>query len=745
MSFVEKVEQLNQEIGATFDRAFSALRQELRDRLRDSHQDLERGLDAFSPQLARPFVVHEDLAPLADRLRAQARGAAFEELRDAFIGMDRARTQSDVLTALLAGAGRVTSRAAVLLVRGGELRGWGGHGFADSEKALHDMVLAPAGDSSWGRLAHLAEDEPGASAAGGADRGDSGTGGMARQEATSAEAGAAGPSAAARPVRLSAAECAVLCGPIESRVPAFGYLVPLVLRDRVVAALYADQSPDAAAAGGQADGGQADGLALPALQLLVYVAALAIESLPFRQRAATATLAPTSPTSPTSPVASAADAGAGVAVEEEPAPAAESGAKGEPAAEEAGEPAAGDERASAAAAAQAPAEIQELPKSAVAEPQAEAASAASPETEHGGATSEAQAHAAAETPVAESAPAALAGDETHPGLQAAGAPYAVTPATLYDAPRAPAVKETAEIQLHRPLRPLPTLPPLPEGPDVGSPSAGTRQDARQEGGQPSSQAPAETPAAASPDSGGGGLDTQLLPHAALRDAGTSPWGRKSADQAQAAPHDSVQPAPGALAGGAQDQAASTAAIPASALRAVPPAASPAGGMSPSRSSSSAASGATTAATPPLPASPSPPWSSPPLSTSPAVPAAPAFEPARTPIGTGTPEVRPPSGVQGPGWAFSTSRVQATSGEQALHEEARRLARLLVSEIKLYNEEQVEAGRRNCDIYERLREDIDRSRQMYEERVDPRLVKSTDYFYQELVRILGAGDAKTLGI
>ena len=94
---------------------------------------------------------------------------------------------------------------------------------------------------------------------------------------------------------------------------------------------------------------------------------------------------------------------------------------------------------------------------------------------------------------------------------------------------------------------------------------------------------------------------------------------------------------------------------------------------------------------------------------------------------------------------TTAAPRAHSGEEALHEEARRLARLLVSEIKLYNEEQVEAGRRNCDIYERLREDIDRSRQMYEERVDPRLVKSTDYFYQELVRILGAGDAKTLGI
>ena len=131
---------------------------------------------------------------------------------------------------------------------------------------------------------------------------------------------------------------------------------------------------------------------------------------------------------------------------------------------------------------------------------------------------------------------------------------------------------------------------------------------------------------------------------------------------------------------------------------------------------------------------------------PVAPASPFFEPLRTgPLGSGTPEVRPPSGVQGPGWAFATTRIQASSSEEALHEEARRLARLLVSEIKLYNEEQVEAGRRNRDIYERLREDIDRSRQMYEERVEPRLVKSTDYFYQELVRILAAGDSKALGI
>ncbi|HEY0430953.1 MAG TPA: hypothetical protein VGC61_04020 [Pyrinomonadaceae bacterium] len=84
-------------------------------------------------------------------------------------------------------------------------------------------------------------------------------------------------------------------------------------------------------------------------------------------------------------------------------------------------------------------------------------------------------------------------------------------------------------------------------------------------------------------------------------------------------------------------------------------------------------------------------------------------------------------------------------EEAKHEEARRLARLLVSEIALYNEEQVALGRKNRDLYERLKEEIDSSRQMYEARVEARIVKSTEYFYQELVRILAAGDERALGL
>jgi hypothetical protein len=83
-------------------------------------------------------------------------------------------------------------------------------------------------------------------------------------------------------------------------------------------------------------------------------------------------------------------------------------------------------------------------------------------------------------------------------------------------------------------------------------------------------------------------------------------------------------------------------------------------------------------------------------------------------------------------------------EQKAHEDAKRFARLVVSEIKLYNEAKVNEGRRQKDIYERLKEDIERGRQMYAERVPAPLRDSTNYFFDELVRILAGGDASALG-
>jgi hypothetical protein len=83
-------------------------------------------------------------------------------------------------------------------------------------------------------------------------------------------------------------------------------------------------------------------------------------------------------------------------------------------------------------------------------------------------------------------------------------------------------------------------------------------------------------------------------------------------------------------------------------------------------------------------------------------------------------------------------------DQKLHNEARRFARLLVSEIKLYNEQKVQAGRRDKNLYALLRDDIDKSREMYEKRVSPIVASKIDYFYDELVRILAENQVGLLG-
>jgi hypothetical protein len=83
-------------------------------------------------------------------------------------------------------------------------------------------------------------------------------------------------------------------------------------------------------------------------------------------------------------------------------------------------------------------------------------------------------------------------------------------------------------------------------------------------------------------------------------------------------------------------------------------------------------------------------------------------------------------------------------ERRLHNDARRFARLLVSEIKLYNEQKVIEGRSHSDLYERLKEYIDRSREMYDKRVKPDVALRFDYFHNELVQTLAEGHSEKLG-
>ena len=93
---------------------------------------------------------------------------------------------------------------------------------------------------------------------------------------------------------------------------------------------------------------------------------------------------------------------------------------------------------------------------------------------------------------------------------------------------------------------------------------------------------------------------------------------------------------------------------------------------------------------------------------------------------------------------ASSTVQ-DEAEQRAHNDARRFARLLVSEIKLYNTSKVQEGRRNLDLYERLAEEIDRSRQVYDKRVSPEVAMEVDYYHEELVQTLAEGDPAKLGV
>ncbi len=110
-----------------------------------------------------------------------------------------------------------------------------------------------------------------------------------------------------------------------------------------------------------------------------------------------------------------------------------------------------------------------------------------------------------------------------------------------------------------------------------------------------------------------------------------------------------------------------------------------------------------------------------------------------------PEDRPATQYVPPAGVARAASAGPQTEETKKHDEARRFARLLVSEIKLYNEAKVDQGRKNRDLYERLKEDIDRSRQMYDERISDEVRKVSNYFYDELVRILADGKAESLGL
>jgi hypothetical protein len=86
-----------------------------------------------------------------------------------------------------------------------------------------------------------------------------------------------------------------------------------------------------------------------------------------------------------------------------------------------------------------------------------------------------------------------------------------------------------------------------------------------------------------------------------------------------------------------------------------------------------------------------------------------------------------------------------SAEDAdVHRKAQRFARLLVDEIKLYNQAKVTEGRKHKDLYDRMKDDIEKSRSTYQKRYGNTAAASANYFQQEVVRSLAEDDVTIMG-
>jgi hypothetical protein len=620
MALPPHLADLEQRLASRFAEAAAEYRRAAAARLR---QESERWIAALD-ELPAPggWLDERDLGALDVAPKGEARRSTLERLAAALRALDGARGQAEALDALLDGAHAWAGRLALVLARDSGLTVWGDRGFGDDSLAGREL--------DWDTTL---------------------------RERMLASRGC---------LRLDAESAAEVLARFDAGAAGGAVIVPLVLRDRIAALLWAD--------------GETTPPELPALQLLVHAAGQRLELQALSDRAYSPTLwegaeAPGEALPLWSVLAPATPA-----VEAEPAPAdvAPLAAEPEPieaeSAEESGADLWGAE----------PAVASELPS-----PVAEAPAFAVEELE----------------PVA----------FTELG-ETAGEPGEVAP------PEAPPLAVEPE--------PMPTFEL--ESVEPAAPALEVEEAERWE---PEPPAVAPPPASEPPD---------LL--------GTVRMQLPAIETLTARPSEETT-APLPILGAIEPSPAATHEIEAPRLVPPPPAEQPAAFAEeetqlsmrrpplpepPAPFPPPAASASTVALEPPT-------WSAAPLAP-PAPPPAPPEDPMDRTASrmTRSTEVAPPPDVSGPGLAFLAGRASRASADPA-HEEAKRLARLLISEIRLYNEEQVLEGRRHRDLYHRLKEDIDRSRQIFDERVDPGVRAEVDYFQQELVRSLAGGDPRALGI
>ena len=92
-----------------------------------------------------------------------------------------------------------------------------------------------------------------------------------------------------------------------------------------------------------------------------------------------------------------------------------------------------------------------------------------------------------------------------------------------------------------------------------------------------------------------------------------------------------------------------------------------------------------------------------------------------------------------GWYFLSKKSGVQSGAG---NDAAMFARLLVSEIKLYNEQKVQLGVQNKSLSETLRDEIEQARKTYQSRFPNQ--ESESHFENALIEVLADGDRSKFG-
>lgn len=79
-----------------------------------------------------------------------------------------------------------------------------------------------------------------------------------------------------------------------------------------------------------------------------------------------------------------------------------------------------------------------------------------------------------------------------------------------------------------------------------------------------------------------------------------------------------------------------------------------------------------------------------------------------------------------------------------HERAKRMARLIVSDLVLYNKDKIAEGIRNDTLFDVLEQELKEGKEYYEKNVDPKVRAESDYFNLAIVDILikGRGDIRS---